>query len=57
MEETLKEMDSLKAEHKEALTDEERDKIKSRTERLEARREQIDKLIQKMSENRESQER
>ena len=57
MEETLKEMDSLKAEHKEALTDEDKDKIKSRTERLEARREQIDKLIQKMSENRESQER
>lgn len=57
MDETLKEMDSLKAEHKEALTDEDKDKIKSRTERLEARREQIDKLIQKMSENRESQER
>jgi small conductance mechanosensitive channel len=53
MEETLKEMDSLKAKYKAALTDEEKDKIKSRTERLEARREQIDKLIQKMSEQKE----
>ncbi len=53
MAETLEEMDTLKSRHKSAMSDEEKDKIKSRMERLEARREQIDRLIQKMSEKKE----
>ena len=53
MAETFKEMDALKLRLKETVSDEEKDKIKSRMERLEARREQIEKLIQKMGEKKE----
>jgi len=51
--ETIKEMDNLKGRVKEAVSDEEKEKIKSQMQRLESRREQINLLIQKMNEAKE----
>jgi len=51
--ETIKEMDNLKGRVKEAVSDEEKEKINNQMERLESRREQIDLLIQKMNEAKE----
>ena len=53
MAETVKEIDSLKNNLKETVSDEEKNNIKIRMEELETRREQIDRLVLKMSEKKE----
>ncbi|MBN2321755.1 MAG: mechanosensitive ion channel [Acidobacteria bacterium] len=51
--ETVNELDALKDRSKEVESDEEKEKIKGNMERLEARREEIERLVRKMNEKKE----